>query len=208
MGWAVHCTCASERCPHLRVGGDAGFTLLELMVSLAILSVAMSIFMTGLIQFFRSTSKIESASIAQSQVETAYDRLDREIRYASALSVEGVVNGDHYFEYRTENSGTSMCTQLRLRVADQQLQRRTWVDGPTPITATPWIPLASGITGTHPFTFIPADGTYEWQRLAIDLSAAAGGNATSKPLKVTFTALNTSRSTSSIDVCAAGRTVP
>ncbi|MFI7599399.1 type II secretion system protein J [Actinoplanes sp. NPDC049681] len=210
MGWAVHGKCASERCSHLRVGGDAGFTLLELMVSLAILSVAVSIFMTGLVQIFRSTSKIESASIAQSQVETAYDRLDREVRYASALSIQDVVNGDPYIEYRTENSGASLCTELRLHVADQQLQRRTWVDGPAPITPTPWVPLASGVSGAHPFTSFDADGTNDWQRLTIDLTAVAGGEGgvTSKSLTVTFTALNTSRNTSRIGVCAAGRTVP
>ncbi|MEV6598289.1 prepilin-type N-terminal cleavage/methylation domain-containing protein [Actinoplanes sp. NPDC051346] len=194
---------------------DAGFTLLELMVALAILSVAMAIFTTGTLQLFRGTSKIESASIAQSQLQVAFERLDREIRYASALSIPAVVNGDPYVEYRTENSGTAMCTELRLHAADQQLQRRTWVEGPAPITPTPWIPLASGISaaaaGTDPFTFVPTDDTYGWQRLTIDLSAASGGegsSATSKASKVTITALNTSPNTSITDVCTAGRTVP
>ncbi|MFI5493661.1 type II secretion system protein J [Actinoplanes sp. NPDC051859] len=211
MGRAVQCTCASEPCPHPRPGDDAGFTLLEVMVSLAILSVAMSIFTTGILQLYRGTSKIESAAVARSQVATAYERLDTEIRYASALSKQGVVNGDHYIEYRTENSGTAVCTQVRLRVRDQQLQRRTWVDGLTPITPSPWVPLASGISGTKPFTFVPADTTYEWQRLVFDISATdsgEGSNTTSKPLKVTFAALNTSRNTVSEGVCAAGRTVP
>jgi prepilin-type N-terminal cleavage/methylation domain-containing protein len=194
-----------------RAPRDAGLTLVELLVALAVMSVVMTMFTTAVLQIHRSTRAIESAAAVQSQMEVVFDRLDGELRYASAISVETAADGDPVARYRAENTGVPVCTELRLhradRVADQQLQRRTWEEGAGATDPTPWTPLASGVDGAQPFTLVPADATYQWHRLTIDVTVTSGGgdgSAGSKRFRVGFTALNTSAGTSGADVCAAG----
>jgi hypothetical protein len=117
------------------------------------------------------------------------------------------VGADRYVEWLTTNTGTEVCTQLRLHVASKQLQRRTWVHGETPVTPSQWIPLASNVTSTDPFTTSAGDATFNWHRLQLKLVATSGGGgtATSKQSDITFTALNTSLTTSTDTGCAEGR---
>lgn len=193
-----------------RAGADTGMTLIELMVSLTVMSVFMTIFTSGVIQMYRAANKDEAASTAQSQVNLAFLRLDKEIRYAAGLSAPDLVGADPYVEYLTTNTGAAVCTELRLHLANGQLQRRTWTRGAVPVTPTPWIPLASGVSSATPFTVSAADPTYNFQRLRLALTATSGkgGTAVSKQSDVTFTALNTSLGTSSATLCTEGRDVP
>jgi type II secretory pathway pseudopilin PulG len=194
----------------LRRTEDGGTTLIEVVVSMSIMSVFMAMFTVGVVQMSRAANKNEATSTAQSQLNIAFMRLDKEIRYAAGVSAPGSVSGDPYVEYLITNSGTPLCTQLRLLVTSGQLQHRTWVQGSSPLTPSAWIPLASQVSATQPFTFFPADSTYNFQRLQLKLVATsgAGPTATAKQTDVTFTAMNTSLSTSSATVCTEGRSVP
>ncbi len=189
---------------------DAGLTMIEVVVAMSIMSVLMVMFTGSMLRMFRAANHTESVSAAQSQLNTAFLRLDKEIRYASAISTPGLVGTDPYVEYVTTNSGAALCTELRLRVADRRLLRRSWAQGASPLVPSPWLPLASGVTGTAPFTRTAADATFPFQRLQLRLSALAGGGTTgvSRTTDVTFTALNTSLSTAGTTVCTEGRAVP
>jgi prepilin-type N-terminal cleavage/methylation domain-containing protein len=193
-----------------RRAGDAGVTLIEVMISMTIMSIAMAMFTTGILQMYRSANKNEAMSTAQSQISIAFQRLDKEIRYAAGLSTQGFVGADPYVEFLITNGGSPVCTELRLHVATAQLQRRTWTQGSTPVTPSGWLPLASNISSTQPFTVSAADATYNFQRLTLNLVAGwgSGTTATSKRTDITFTALNTSLETASTTICTEGRPIP
>jgi prepilin-type N-terminal cleavage/methylation domain-containing protein len=193
-------------------GDDAGITLIELMVTMTIMSIFMAMFTTGIVEMYRSANKAEAASVAQAQIHIAFLRLDKEIRYAASISEPGPVGADSYVEYLTSYTGSPLCTELRLHVAEDQLQHRSWSQPVGSAVAAPseWIPLASDVTSASPFIFSGASGTSEFQQLQLSLVATSGSGETltTRTTDVTFTALNTSRSTSSKTVCAEGRSIP
>lgn len=195
---------ARQRMNRLRAGDDTGLTLLEVVVSMTIMLVLMSIFTAGIVQMYRTSNKTEALSTAQSQMHIAFQRLDREIRYASAISTEGTVGSDWYVEYLSTNNGKERCTELRLQVGTAQLQRRTWDSGATPGA---WGVLAANVRSSSPFT---VDHNGNFQRLRLQLAAASGSpsNPDTAAIDFTFTALNTVRGTGTPDVCAEGRTTP
>jgi type II secretory pathway component PulJ len=192
-----------------RLAGDDGVTMIDVIVAMTLMSVFMGIFTDVVVQMFRSANANQVIASAQTQLTTVFLRLDKEIRYAAGISQPGPVGADSYVEYRTVNTGTPMCTELRLNVAEGQLQRRTWPDGVTPLAPTGWIPLASEVSSSQPFTFWAADTTLNFQRLQLTLDASGGPDTTvSRSIDVTFTALNTTLGTDSTTDCQEGRAVP
>jgi len=182
-------------------GGDVGITMIDVMVSTVVMSFVLLVFTTAMLQIYRSTDRTQTLSQAQSQVNTAFLRLDTQLRYAAAISKETTVNGDPYVEYLTSNTGSRVCAELR--VHSGQLQQRTWTQPPAPTvpgpgneTPTKWVPLASTVTAAT-FTFRDADDTANFQRLEISLRTGTSATATrsSRQTDITFTALNTSLTT-------------
>jgi type II secretory pathway pseudopilin PulG len=194
---------------------DAGVTLIDVVISMTIMSVFLAMFTTGILQIYRGTNKTEAITNAQSQLNVVFLRLDKEIRYAAGISVpNATTTGGYYFEeYLTGNTGTNICTQLRFDPTAKQLSRRTWTQGTTPLVPSAWVPLVSSVNstgGASPFTLLAADSTYNFQRLRLGLTAVFGNGASaaSKAIDITFSALNTSLTTSSDTVCTEGRAVP
>jgi len=194
----------------VRGGADAGITMLEVTVTMAIMGVVMSIFTTAIVGVFRSSGRTDTQSTAQSQINIAFLRLDKEIRYASAIVEPAQFSDGWYVEYLTTNATDPLCTELRLDTATGQLSRRGWTETTqSPVTAvagtvTDWVPLVSGVSTatTTPFAFHAADSTQNYQRLTLDLTIGTGSSpSTSRHTKVTFTALNTSLSTKNPNAC-------
>jgi Flp pilus assembly pilin Flp len=200
----------------MRGGDERGATMVEVTVSMVLMSVVLAIFTTAIITMIKSANRNQTISFTQAQVTTAFLRLEKEIRYASAISQEGTVGGDPTVEYLTTNTGNRVCTELRLHSG--QLQWRTWtqpappaVPGPANVTPSQWIPLATGVSSTTPFTFHDADSQYVFQRLELNLTAGttAGGVANARKTDVTLTALNTSLSSQGDTTeCSEGRSIP
>lgn len=191
--------------------------MIEVMVTLTIMGILMVLFTTGILQVYTAENRVESATYGQGQVVTAFQRLDRTVRYASGISQPAVYSGDAYVEWVTTNTGTAVCTELRLHTANQQLQMRTWNQGMSPLVPSAWKPLAAQITpktlplsATSPFNLSNANASFDYERLEILITATSGRNNNKQPKSsdVTFTALNTSHSTSSTTVCTEGRVVP
>jgi hypothetical protein len=200
----------------MRGGDDRGTTMLEVTVSMVLMSIVLAIFTTSIITMMRTANRNQTMSFTQAQVTTAFLRLEKEIRYASAISQEGTVAGDPYVEYLTTNTGSRACTELRLHSG--QLQWRTWTQPPAPtvpspsnVTPSKWIVLATGVSSTAPFTFHDADPQYVFQRLELNLTAGTttGGVANARRTDVTLTALNTSLSSQGDTTeCSEGRSIP
>jgi prepilin-type N-terminal cleavage/methylation domain-containing protein len=192
-----------------RANGDDGFTMLELVVTMTIMTIVLVIFASGVIQAYAAEDRVDASANSETEISIAFQRLDKEIRYAAGISNVGTVSGDSYVEFLTSFTGTAVCTELRLHVATNQLQQRTWTQGMTPLVPTAWTPLASFVTATTPFTLTPANIAINFQRLEITLNATTGSgpNAITKQSNITFTALNTSLNTNSATTCTEGRAV-
>lgn len=180
----------------MRKRSDAGFSMIEVLVSMSVMAVVMAVATAGISAMYRSAGAVEAKSVAQSQLGLALQRLDREIRYAEGISLDYQVGNDRYVDLLTVQGTRRQCIQLRL--SGGQLAQRTWTYGSTPLDRSGWRPLADGITSARPFTYLGPTDLIGHQRLTLDLQAGADANA------ATFTALNTGR-TSRNDQCVAGR---
>ncbi len=193
-----------------RPHGDSGMSLIEVTVSMVIMSVVMVVFTTAVISIYRTSGRVQTLTEAQTGVNIAYLRLDREIRYAAAIS-DPATTGEPDVAYLTLVTGAPMCTELRLHTRSgdgvRELRWRQWRQSTTPRPA--FVTLVPGVSDASPFT-VSADATSNRQRLEIRLGAVSqpGNKAVSPPRQtdVTFTALNSDATTSTSTVCTEGRT--
>jgi prepilin-type N-terminal cleavage/methylation domain-containing protein len=216
--------------------GDSGFTMIEIVVVMVIMTVVLIIFTSGITQAFSAENKNDTAASAENQLVVAFQRLDTEVRYASAISSPAIQTGDPVVEFLSPDltsTTNSTCTEVRLHVSTNQLQQRTWTQGAVGATPTPtgWQQLASSvIAGTPkatasagtastssvvvvaPFATIGPNPTQQFQRLEVAVSARFGvnQNATTKQSDITFTSINTtssSNTSATTTVCTEGRGV-
>lgn len=191
---------------------DDGLSMVEVVVSMTVMLTVMAIFTTGVLQVNRTMTKTESLSIAQSQVLVAFQRLDREVRYASAISDTASTGPDQYVEYLLADEGAGTCVQLRLKLSTTQLLRRQWTNGGTPAAGN-WMVLVSsvGAGATPPFVFTAADPTFNYQRLQVSLvvTVGNGSSTTRRESQVSFSALNSPIDPNDANktICTEGRAV-
>ena len=199
-----------------RGGNDDGVTLAEILVGMSIMTIAATVGTAGIVQIYHTLDTFEAQTTGQQQLTTSFENLDREVRYATAISQPATVNGDYYVEYLIGQTGTPACVELRLHLATAQLQRRTWPSG-SPATATAWLPLASGVyvvtdsagQVVQPFQLTAATAVLNYERLQVSLNSIQGTGATAatRQSTVTWAALNADRSAAT-DVCTDRRAVP
>ncbi|GII04165.1 PulJ/GspJ family protein [Planobispora takensis] len=143
----------------VRSSGDAGISLVEVMVTVGIMGVLMAIFTAGILQVYRSVNVTESVAAAQSQLNIMFQRLDKEVRYASWVAEPGLVRNRWYVEYaymeydKTNaqtgaQTGKAQCGQLRLDLGTGVMQRVQWTPGSPPAEGRPGQTLASQIVTT------------------------------------------------------------
>ncbi|MEU4214703.1 hypothetical protein [Actinoplanes sp. NPDC026623] len=212
---------------------DAGTSLVEMLVTMGIMSVMMVVFTTAILQVYRTVSATETLNDAQNELSRAFQRFDRELRYASWISSVGT-GSTWYVEFAGANP--TKCNQLRLvsgppgSDAQGVLQLLTWTLGTPPAPGTPGQTIASQIVtsgaGLAPFftkqdygampyaspTATPSGGAVGadfksvFQRLRIQLTTMTGvGTA---QIDTTFTALNTTDNTPATNGCSEGRPTP
>jgi hypothetical protein len=208
---------------------DAGYTLVEVIVSAGVMSVMLVLFTTAVLQVFKTSGKTESAATAQSELQRGFQRFDREIRYASWIAEPAQVGTAWYVEFASAD-GTE-CLQLRLESspagpppansADGRgvLQLLRWTPGSPPAPGTPGQTVASQLvtTGVQPpfqrqvpdaATAVYADSDYnpDFQRLRIRLTSRV--DTGTAQVDTAFTALNTTRITPATHQCSEGRPRP
>jgi hypothetical protein len=203
----------------IRLSDDAGTSLLEMIVGMALMAIFMSIFLGAIVAMAGAQTKAQSVTQTSANLAQAFVALDKTVRYAAAISSPGTgaPSGDWYVEYRTTNSGVEACTQLRVDIASKQLQRRGWqVVNSAATGLTGWTPLASEITNggvvagnaDQPLVRVTPAGTADFQQLTITLVSIAGpGNGpTTSRSSYTFTAVNSSLPPPATAICQeAGR---
>ncbi len=193
-----------------RAEADGGFTMLEVVMTMTIMAIVLVMFTAGISQAFTAEERVDAGANSESQITIAFQRLDREVRYAAGISTPGTVGANTFVEFLTTFTGTNVCTELRLNSTTQQLSQRTWTQGQSPLVPTSWSQLATGVTSATPFTVYQSGAVYNFQRMEVQLAVTTGTNksATTKQSDITFTALNTTLSTSSGTTCTEGRSVP
>jgi type II secretory pathway component PulJ len=176
--------------------GDAGFTLVDTLMSTVVMTIVMAVFTTSILAMYRSARTVENKSVAQTQLSVALQRLDREVRYAVGISRP--YNGGKWVDFLVVQQDRRQCVQLK--VANGTLARRTWTYQQA--VGAAWNTLATGVTSTAPFGYVGPTATMGFQQLQVNLTVTAGTGRDANA--ATFTALNSSRSTGN-DYCSAGR---
>jgi type II secretory pathway pseudopilin PulG len=176
-------------------------TLTEVMVGMVIMTIFMSIFTTSIISMFSSSNKVQASENSSAQLNTAFDRLDKQVRYASVI--DPVINVPYpsvsFLTPATSAAAGPTCTQVAIltSVTGNPLKERSWPQA-TPGAATGWSQLALGISlvdqngaAVTPFSIPTISGAIV-QQLHLQLVAKDGtGQATTySTSSVTFSALN------------------
>lgn len=204
---------------------DAGTSLMELMVTMGLMSVVTLVFTTGIVQVYWGNRRTETQSVGQSQLHVAFQRFDRQLRYASSISEPGTVGQRYYVDFA--DADPTQCVRLRLDANAQPngqngagiLQLIRWQEG-TPPSGTPrWTTIASNLlVDTDPLNTIPDTGlpfttqaagsmpyaadpvgqkfSTAFQRLRVHLTAKFAGITTE--VDTTFTAVNSAKATQPI----------
>jgi type II secretory pathway pseudopilin PulG len=163
---------------------DDGTSLIEIVVAMAIMVVVGSILTAGTTQLYQAFTAAATRSEAQSQVAVAVLRLDKQLRYAERIHLTSATS----VTYEVAEKATTRCYDMRLSA--QLLQQRS---KPSAGSYSAWNTMASGITSGG-FTYLAPTDLNDHQRLRVQLTAtSSGGGSVTKKFDVTFTALNTTR---------------
>jgi hypothetical protein len=173
------------------------------MVGMVLLSIFLAMFTGAVLMMNNAMTKSQAVSLTASQLNVAFLAMDSTVRDAAFISTprKGKTTGDWYVELRGADAGTEVCTQLRVDIATQQLQRRSWTVVKAVASApTAWVPISSGIsnggasagTAGQPFALVPPRANEVFQQLRITLvsPAGSGSSLTTSTSSFTLTALN------------------
>lgn len=200
-------TALRRRLRRIRADRDRGTSLMELVVGMTIMSIFMAIVTVAVIQMFSAINTVQAVENSSTQLNTAFDRLDKQLRYATAIDQEVFVSGNWYVAFESVGPTTPLttCTQLMIGTIGSSLQSQlsertsTLVDSTGAVIATPtwtdWTPLAAGVSAAstdRPFTVPQPVVSSQLQQLDLNLQATDGTGASARTSfsRFTFTALN------------------
>lgn len=206
------------RVPH----GEAGTTLIELVVGMALLGFFLAMFTGAMYAMSSTTNKVQVVADTSNTATYTFLRLDRQIRYASVISTPTRTssNGIWHVEFLNTSvvrvtgtnsvSTVNQCTQLAVvpptsasSTRGAVLEERTWNVNDT--APGGWIVLATRVTNygattqtaASPFPPNPKIGSggasSTMQQLTVNLSLDSAAPATTTTSSTyTLTALNSS----------------
>lgn len=185
---------------------EAGFSLVELMVAMAIFTIFVVIVLTSVVAISRSAVRTQLVGQSTNSTLVVFGILDRQVRYADSINFPGVGgSGNRYIEFRVPAASTaggvqSICYQWRYSVTNSRLETRQWNES-TPTAATAWSPkltdVANDASPTYPFQMVPANNADKpRQQLLITLNPGADAQNAGASMSTTFIARNSSASVS------------
>lgn len=189
---------------HLLAEPERGTSLVEVIAAMVIMTICGSIFVTAVVTLSKTSNQAQAVTDSANQNNQAYQSLEKTVRYAAAISTPGVssgagTTGNWYVELRRTTTGAEVCTQLRVDLASQQLQTRSWTVSNL-ATLSPWRPIASQITNgaattgatTQPFVLLAPGATALRQQLKVTMVATSGpaSQPVSSSSSYTLTAAN------------------
>jgi Prokaryotic N-terminal methylation motif len=185
---------------------DDGITLIELVVGMGVMAIFMGLFTAAIVGLNGIAGHVESVASASGNVNAAFIRLDRMVRYASSISTPtATVNsaGNYYAEFQTTNTGSPVCTQLQLNTTKRQLLLRTWTvtAGGQYANLSPKFSVIANEVAPSGVPFrLNAYGTVAQEQLTISLTSAvgSGSKATTAAQLMTFTAVNSNAASTAV----------
>jgi prepilin-type N-terminal cleavage/methylation domain-containing protein len=134
-----------------RLAGEAGLTLVELIVAMSLLAIVLLVFTTTLTAIQTAAAKEDQFTRTTDQARLAMQQLDRQMRSGNVLYDPATESptSDRWYSIRiyTQTNAAFLCSQWRIN-ADDELVTRTWQPGGDVIanaTVTPWRVVAEGI---------------------------------------------------------------
>ncbi len=210
--------------------GEEGMTMMELLVGMSVMAIFLAVSTSAIVGMFSSTSKIQTLQNTSSQLNLAFNQLDKQVRYASVIYLATgptttPATPDWAVAFETDNPSSTTCTQLKIRtVADGsgqlQLVERTWnvtvnSDGSLTQTAiSNWSQLAVGISLTDqnqasvtPFAVsTPTGGNVQQLRLRLVDVGGVNQSLTRSFTEISFSALNSTAASSAYPTGSTGTT--
>ena len=185
---------------------DTGYTLTELLVSMAIFAVLLALVATATTMMFNSFRRQSGQTDNLDNSRKVISLLDKQVRYANAVNTPATgTDSNFYVEFRVGNTNQQQtCYQWRYNVSGKSLQYRTWqpflTTGVGTPTATSWVTVGNGVgkSGTTPvFSITPPTGatTPSHEYLTITFTSTHGKPSKTTTSQVSLTAQNTSSST-------------
>ena len=144
--------------------GDGGFSLMELLVVIFLMSIVGSITSVGIINAMKGTRQTQTRVLNQTGLETQLQRMARDLRVADpirAVSTSSVVfdiyrsNGCRRIEYRV-NAGA---LEIRTQTWSAATGCSAYPAATTPTSDTGYKSVLTGITSATPFGFLDRAGT-------------------------------------------------
>lgn len=146
--------------------GERGFTMIELMIALAIFSIFLVVMMTSVISITKASTKTQVTARTSSAELATFARMDHEIRYADSINFPGTgsPSGDAYIEFDTPATATTskiaLCTQWRFDPTARVIQVRQWNNTTGTSAPSTWDTLLTNVANdggsTYPFQMLPA----------------------------------------------------
>ncbi|WP_432505331.1 PulJ/GspJ family protein [Kineococcus arenarius] len=174
-------------------GRDAGQTLTELVVAMAIVGIVLAVALRIVVTVTQQTAQTQQRLAATETARAALADIDRQVRSADLITVDG---SRTRFRVRTtadtrSTPGTRRCVEWDLTPAGVLRSRswdETWTVGAASGGPNAWRQLATGVDvsaatvgARPPFS----DGSPAGAVVVVDLSVLSGGDA--DPARVTTT---------------------
>jgi prepilin-type N-terminal cleavage/methylation domain-containing protein len=181
---------------------ESGFSLVELLVAMAIFTVFLVIVLTSVASISRSEVRTQLVGQSTNSTLVFFGNMDRQVRYSDSINFPGVgASGDKYVEFRVPAASTAgglvaICYQWRFSVSNLRLESRQWDEG-NPSSATAWsvklTDMADDGVATHPFQLVAANiSDTPRQQLLLSLNTGADAQNAGASMSTTFIARNTS----------------
>ncbi len=177
--------------------GEGGHTLVELLVAMGIFTTVIAVIAAAVTVLTADLRKTQNLASATDTARVTFSRLDKQVRYASAINRPVESGSDWYVEFVTiDPSNTQVCRQWRLVNSTHLLQQRSWPAASTPSSAPTWSTVATSVTNDPttqpPFTFTASSAAAPSQQLGVNLVVSRGSLAAGTvQLTTTFAARNT-----------------
>lgn len=145
---------------------DAGFSLVDIMVGTAVLSVLMVVTMTAISEIYSTVTRTVNTSYARDQISNSFRRLDKDLRYAtyvaspvSSTSSTGTAWSLVYSVPPATAAGET-CRELSYDTGTRVLSWRKWNPTGTKPVLSPFAGNLRLVGGTTPpFTLIAPDSS-------------------------------------------------
>ena len=191
---------------------DRGTTLIELLVSMTIFSLCMTLVFGAVILVMRKSTDVQKSADAVSELRIALAQIDRQVRSGNVLfSPAGedpligctgsvAANSGTCMRIFTQSNGSEKCVQWQITgdPADpgtSLLRTRSWAtDWQVTANLTPWGTVARGLTvpaGTYPFKLQGALSVYKERLLDVKLVAVDERRNTNVVIESSMSGRNT-----------------